>query len=135
MLLTVPPNRVPALWPLVLPLLEASIALSRGRYRPEDVRGALKRGAQQLWLWLDGETPVFGAVTEIVDYPGKRVLAAPWVGGRMSPDAVEALMAAWTSWGRSLGCAAVEGYGRDGWARTAGLERIGVLMEREIGHG
>jgi len=131
--LPVPASSVPDMWPLVLPHLAPSIALSRGRYEPEDVGILCARGHMQLWIAGRGDDQVIGAmVTEIAVYPRKRVARTVFAGGtdlrrwyRLASDAVEA-------WGRSWGCQGLEACGRRGWGRLVGAEEDGTWIYRDI---
>jgi hypothetical protein len=108
-------------------LLDA-LALSGGTHTIDDVLAQIESGEAQLW-WDDDGT----VVTEIYDYPGKKVLhfwlAAGELNGviRQSHRAME--------WGREQGCTTANLVGRRGWERALAAEGWGArltLMTKEL---
>jgi hypothetical protein len=91
-----------------------------GEFTLEEARESVRQGRFQLWLaWDATQRRAFGAgVTEIFDYPRKRVcFLVLW--------ASEAPRAAWLDgldtverWAKEQGCAAMRLLGRKGWARV-----------------
>lgn len=89
-----------------------------------DARSLLQDGRAELWAVLDDAQPIGAAVTQVK--PGGRLLFWQIAGERVREwsalliDAVEA-------WARSMGCTALYGVGRRGWARIVeplGFERV-----------
>lgn len=128
----VAPGQIGIWWALAAPFVERALAQGRGEMIPEDVRRFLASRAMQLWLLWDGA--VRGAlVTEIANHPRKRIcvlrlfaadpgLRAAWM--RLAP-AIE-------SWAKAQGCAAIEVFGRPGWAKILGYELKQVVLSKEL---
>lgn len=129
----VPSAAVPALWPRVRPWIERALAESGGHFRSDDVREALERRDMQLWAVRRGDEIAGALVTELVDYPRRRVcrlaLAAAAVGIR---DGWLPQLSIVEEWARANRCDLVEIYGRPGWARLIAHQRKRVVLERRL---
>ena len=100
-------------WPDLWLLLEP--AVKRSRDKP-DVLARLLCHDAQLWAVYDGATPVAAIVTQIQIGGEKRCLIWLVGGSRLREWAVD-FIAKVEDWARSLGCVALRGVGRPGWAR------------------
>lgn len=108
--------------------IEAALAYSGGTHTFEDVAQSIVAGHMQ--AWVNGGSI---AVTEIVNYPRKKVLHGFLAGGKMR-EIMEMVPSA-TEWGRQNGCSSFTLAGRKGWQRVFG--RMGwhtafIVMEVEI---
>jgi hypothetical protein len=117
----------PALWRLLAP------AVRRSPDTPTDCADReawllARLGAHdaQLWAVYAGGTPVAAIVTQVQDGRTRRCLL--WlIGGRSARDWADGFLALVEAWARSLGCTALWGSGRRGWARIVeprGFRRI-----------
>lgn len=109
--------------------IEAALAYSGGTHTFEDVRDGILAGRMQIW-----HGPKGCAVTEIVEYPRKRVLHCFLAGGEMGQitDMIESAIA----WGKTQGCESLTLSGRMGWERALrphGFKPVLITMEREFG--
>jgi len=91
--------------------IEAALAHAGGTHGFDDVAAAILDRRMQLWA-----APKGCLVTEVADFPRKRVLNVFLGGGEMRQlvgmkDDVEA-------WARSIGCDATTITGRRGWSRV-----------------
>ena len=101
-------------WPDLEPLLAGAIA----RAGESNVAARIRSGAAQLWAVTDDDRPLAAVVTQVTLRPRKRCLL--WlVGGRRLGDWADALLAIIEAWARAMGCLALWGAGRPGWARIA----------------
>lgn len=91
--------------------IEAALAYSGGTHTFEDVARGIAEGRMQLWDAPDG-----CCVTEIVEYPRKRVLNGFLAGGEMGQ--VLDIIPSIETWARLQGCDATELTGRRGWTRV-----------------
>ena len=136
----VPLSHLDRAWPELWPLLEP--ALQRSPDRPADcadlegwLLARLRAHDAQLWAVYGDGTALAAVVTEVQDCARqdgaheRRCLL--WlIGGGRARDWADALLALVEAWARSLGCAALWGSGRRGWARLVeprGFSRIGNL--------
>lgn len=131
-IILVPAQAVEAMWPQASPHLEPSIAMSRGCFEPVDVLAACAAGGMQLWLAADGNEIIGALVTELRDFPRKRLARVMFAGGkhvrRWYAEADKAI----EDWSRAWGCAALSASGRKGWARLIGGEEIAVELWRDL---
>lgn len=146
----VPVKMVPAVFPTVVPLLAQTLTSGRlgvmGRLDTDDLFRLLlevrvapdgtQGTAMQLFLAIDTKREqVLGAlVTEILDYPKKRVLSLAFLGGIDMPrwaDCIKDL----ELWAKDAGCHQVEIPGRHGWERVfraLGYRPITYTCAREL---
>ncbi len=108
--------------------IEAALAYSGDTHTFDDVKAAIIAGKMQLWVGKDG-----CAVTEIIQYPAKRVLHVFLASGTMEQilDMSDSAMA----WGAAQGCTAMTLSGRKGWERALaphGFVPVLVTLQRPI---
>lgn len=132
-ILPIPPTAVAVAWPQALPLLEKPIGMSKGCYLPEDVLAACQTGGMQLWLAAEGEDLLAAYVTEIVDYPRKRIVRAAFAGGvpQTMDRWLEPMVNMIEAWSKQVGCQSFAATGRKGWSRKVEGEEIGVILWRD----
>lgn len=109
-------------------LIESALAYSGGTHEFADIVDGVVSGRMQLWPADRGV-----AVTEIVEYPRKRVLHVFLAAGEM--DQLIDMIGDAERWGFAHGCKYVTVAGRTGWRRVLGKhgwrESVAV-MEKEI---
>jgi len=117
----VPRDEAGSVWPYVAPWLAE--ALDRyGDYSIEDARALVDDGIWRLWFAADDAGLVGAALTEVSEYPRRRVLWVVAAGGR-AREGIEALWPLLRRYAASQGCGVVRLLGRRGWMRS------GVLPE------
>lgn len=93
--------------------LQRALDLAGGTHSLEDVRLAVEAGEAQFWPISDDSC----LITEIKDYPRKRVLNYWLATGRL-----DELLDAWVGilpWARHMKCTMATITGRRGWEKTA----------------
>lgn len=129
---TCPVERVPDLWPAVLPLVETGLV---NDWTSEQLHAELIAGRAHLWYATDsGGTIRAILVASIHSYPASRACQV-WVVAGSLPDNWSAFLTYLEHWARAQGCSRLSLYGRPGWERK--LRRLGwgvrsVWMEREL---
>jgi hypothetical protein len=109
----IPLRHLHLVWSDLEPLLEP--AVKRSPDKP-DVLARLLFHDAQLWAVYDADVPVAAIVTQIQLANEKRCLI--WlVGGSRLREWAGDFIARLEQWARSLGCVALRGVGRPGWAR------------------
>lgn len=132
----VPFEHIDRVWDGVKPWLEPAVQVTNGRFTTWDVYTLLQQQRLHLWIALDDDNVIHGIeVTQIIDYPSKRVLASLFTGGQRLRDWREPMMDILIRWARDNQCEAIEGHGRSGWIKM--LEPYGVRaglvhFEKEI---
>lgn len=91
--------------------LEPALAYSGGTHEWSDVVSGVHSSRMQLWANERG-----AAITEILEYPRKRVLNVFLAGGDM--DQILEMLESAKAWGAQQGCEAICMSGRKGWLRV-----------------
>lgn len=111
-------------------LIESALAYSGGTHTFDDVAQMVIEGKAQIWPAQRGV-----AITEIIEYPRKRVLHVFLAAGEL--DQLLDMIQSAEDWGRTQGCTSLTMSGRFGWQRVLdkhGFKPVLVTMEREF-HG
>ena len=106
--------------------IEAALEYSGGTHTFDDVAKMIYEGRLQIW-----PAPRGCAITEIVDYPQKRVLHCFAAAGEM--DQILDMIDSAIAWGKTQGCTSLTLSGRLGWQRVLdkhGFKPVMVTMER-----
>jgi hypothetical protein len=117
----IPLRHLHLVWSDLWPLLEPAVKRSPDKPDacPEPAEWVLARllfNDAQLWAIYDADVPVAAIVTQIQVGNEKRCLI--WlVGGSRLREWAGDFIAKLERWARSLGCMALRGVGRPGWAR------------------
>lgn len=111
------------IWDWLRPAIERG-----GMHSVESVIEEIKAGRMQLWHGPDG-----AAVTQVVDFPQKRVLHVLFAGGSM--EQIIDFQDSAAEWGKAQGCTEMTLSGRKGWVRALkdhGWKPKDVVMEKAI---
>lgn len=115
----VPPGEWESVWPDAAPLLREAFDRG-GDFAVEDAPAHLESGHWGLWIVVDRGRMIAAAITEIVQFPQRKLLWVVAAGGAMRPG-VAALWPLLQACAQENGCAAVRWSGRRGWARGGAL--------------
>jgi hypothetical protein len=114
----VPPQLSPLVWPVIKGYVEKSTSYSGERTEAEDVRKDVESGAAFLWVAHEQDHTTYGFVTgQILNYPGMKVLALQFTGGKKLKSWASDMWNTLESFARDNGCSKIEGAGRIGWLR------------------
>jgi hypothetical protein len=79
----VPPNNLPAIWPIAFPLLKKAMDLEPEAYNPQFIEYSIRTGKTYLLVWEEPGEGITGACTiEIMDYPTERIAHVNLMGGK-----------------------------------------------------
>jgi len=135
-IILVPVSECSAVWKDVKGLLAPAIRASGGRWQPEYVLVALVSGRQNLWVALDEENNVIGAMTtEISSYPEKRMLAIHFLGGIDFDGWFKQMLAAITEFAIVNQCDGLECNARKGfwkWFKDVEFKQTSVFYELKL---
>lgn len=109
-------------------MIESALAYSGGTHTFQDVADMVIAGKAQIW-----PAPRGVAITEIIEYPQKRVLHVFLAAGEM--DQLLDMIKSAEDWGRTQNCTSLTMSGRFGWQRVLdkhGFKPVLVTMEREV---
>ncbi len=130
-ILRVPPSSIRAIWPRCESHIEAALELDGGCFYSADLCDCCESGAMQLWIAVQGEELLAAVVSLISDYPRKRVFSVPYVGGVRLMDWLPEMLRVTEAWSKSVGCVAMAGALRRGWARAAGMRETSVYLWKD----
>ena len=109
--------------------LEAALYYSNGTHTIDDVLETVQRGDAQFWHYPDA-----AVVTEIMDYPQKRVLRYWLAGGNL--NTLLKVEPSIRHWSQLWGCVGIEIIGRKGWHRVLkGFKQTGIILAKDMYHG
>lgn len=121
-------------WPEVAPLL-ARATIRTGCYEPVDLLIMAMTGRAAIWLCeIEGEIRA-AFVTEVKQYPRKRILEMLFCGGEGMRSWIGNAVKAVDRYARETGCVHIACTGRKGWARAWGGEVTDVVVVRDPDHG
>jgi hypothetical protein len=116
-------------WWRIEPLLRRATQIT-GCYEPIDVLQLAMLGRVGVWLAGDIDAVI---VTEVKEYPRRRVLEMMFCGGDNMSSWLEEAIAVMDEHARQQGCSHIACIGRPGWERAWRGQRTGdVVMVREI---
>ena len=69
-------------WDEVIPLVEKALSHAEGELKPEDIRKHLDTGDLRLWVALQDRDIIASMVTEIIQYPRKKIVRVITVAGK-----------------------------------------------------
>lgn len=105
-------SQLPRHWIDVLPHIRRALELSGSTHDEVTVYNMLCKGEAQFWA-----TETSFVVTEIVNYPCKRVMRFALAGGDLG-ELLEDFHDQILSWAREMGCVEAEFNGRLGWHKV-----------------
>lgn len=127
---------IPLAWPMVQEFIETACQTTRGRWTPESIFDGLTDRRLQLWVAIQdtssGKCRITAcAVTEINNYPGKKVCTVMFGCGD-GRENWQHHMATIEAWAREQGCNAIEAVARKGWAKLLDWDFTHVFIEKEL---
>lgn len=118
-------------WPQIESLI-APLLVEDGNYAPSDILRDHLAGKKKVWASIsDGKIEAV-MVTELHDYPRKRVCFVPWIAGTNLDNWADKFIAASEAYARGMGCKRMCGLNREGWVRVAGYSKAGALLYKDI---
>lgn len=114
-------------WHEIAPLLHKATKRT-GCYEPVDLLKGAMVGRYGIWLCeTDGNIDA-AIVTEVVNYPRKRILEMMFVGGSKMRAWLPEAIRVFDAHAREAGCAHIACLGRAGWCRAWGGEITGDVV-------
>jgi len=97
---------------------------------------SILNGHQHLWVAFDKDKQINGVgTTEIMVYPGKRMLSVSFLGGDKFNDWVWDMLDRFQDWAKDNECKGIEATARMGfweWLKQDGFERSYVVYEKRF---
>lgn len=123
-------SEIDSVWKECVPHLTRALEYSDNKYSLEHIKSSLESRSMQLWVYLKDDIKAC-MVTQLVNYPTKRVCLILFLGGSLMHEWVR-FMNLIEEWARSNRCEAIEIYGRPGWAKVLGWEQIHVVLRKNL---
>jgi hypothetical protein len=112
------PQFATVVWPVIKDFVDRSTEYSGERTESDDIKKDVESGKTFLWVAHDENHDTHGFVTgQFIDYPGMKVLALQFTGGRKLKSWASDMWNTLESFARDNGCSKIEGAGRIGWLR------------------
>ena len=113
----VPREYVDTCWDKVEKFIEKAAKYTYGRYTTSNIYDIVKDGDYQLWVAFEAETFKGAVVTNIMNYPQKKILCMQFCGGEELKLWKQPMLDLLKRFARDLGCEGIESTGRPGWAK------------------
>jgi hypothetical protein len=114
-------------WPHVASLLHRATKRT-GCYEPIDLLKLAMAGQVGIWLCeVDGAVAA-ALVSEVKQYPRRRILEMLFAGGDRMREWLPVAVARLDAHARECGCSHISALGRPGWARAWGGEATGDIV-------
>lgn len=126
----IPPEQLEEVWETVAPLLAESVKYCDGKWTLADVKESIEKLDAQLFLVVDQGIKA-AVVTQIHNYPSKRVLTILFLGGHDMREWLH-LSSVLERWAKEAGCQAMEVWGRPGWERVLGWNKTSTVISKNI---
>ena len=131
----VPNLHIGDVWMKVLPHLLNGKQCWEKFYSVHQIKRNFIEGKQQLWVMIEEKDVLGIVITQIDDFPEKRVLRITYLGGKGFKPSMMKTLADIEDWGRSKGCVLVDIFGRDKWEpliKTLGYVSPGKIYRKEL---
>lgn len=136
MVSAVPADYIDNVWNEVSSMVKDACRVTNGRYTSYDVYISLMQGNMTLWIAFDEDKTIHGVhITQIIDYPSKRVLASMFTAGKRIREWRDEMMDLMIRWAQDHDCEAIEGMGRSGWIKMLepyGVKRVMTMFEKDL---
>jgi hypothetical protein len=130
MITQVPREDINYVWEQVEPLIERALDDS---YTSRDVLDGIIKNSFQLFISWENDKVECAVVTEVADYPRKRILRYVLAGGDNLENWLEPIQEKIEEFATNNYCQAIEVAGRKGWLRKLkGFEQKIYIMSKEL---
>mgnify|MGYP003121734667 FL=1 len=130
MITQVPREDINYVWEQVEPLIERALDDS---YTARDVLDGIIRNSFQLFISWENDKVECAVVTEVADYPRKRILRYVLAGGNNLENWLEPIQEKIEEFATNNYCQAIEVAGRKGWLRKLkGFEQKIYIMSKQL---
>ena len=114
----VPAEYVDTCWTKIEPFIEKAAEYTYGRYSASNLYDMVKDDDHQLWVAYDGGDFKGIVLTNVMNYPQRRVLCMGFCGGIELKDWKTPMLNLLKRYAKDMGCDSIEAFGRPGWANV-----------------
>ena len=113
----VPAEYVDTCWNKIEPFIEKAAEYTYGRYSIDNLHDMVKEGEHQLWVAYDNGKFKGTVLTNIMNYPQRKVLCMGFCGGEDLKEWKDPMLSLLKRFAKDMGCDSIEAFGRLGWAK------------------
>lgn len=131
----VPPQYIDTCWSKVEPFAKLAADYTYGRYTSDDIYDSVVENDYQMWVAMDDGEFKGLVVTNVINYPKRKLLAMQFCGGVDLKLWKTPMLELLQKFGSEMGCDGIESTGRPGWAKVFkndGYEARWVIYELPI---
>lgn len=134
MLQGVTSKEILGIWDKIAPMLQKAIDKTQHDFDIEDILKFLLSSDMQLWIWVENAQIIACCVSQIINYPRRKVCQLPYIAGSGLKRFIESeniIM----QWARKQGCSQLEGFDRGGWVRVLKVKdwfRVWTTIRKDI---
>ena len=103
-------------WDDVAPLIGKALQHAEGELVPDDIKKHLDKGDLRLWVALEGKETIAAMVTEVIQYPRKKIVRVITLAGK-NMDMWYDFLPMIEGYAIRNGCSSLEAWSRKGMAR------------------
>ena len=103
-------------WDDVVPLIEKALQHAEGELVPDDIKKHLDKGDLRLWVALEGKETIAAMVTEVIQYPRKKIVRVITLAGK-NMDMWYDFLPMIEGYAIRNGCSSLEAWSRKGMTR------------------
>jgi hypothetical protein len=114
----VPAEYVDTCWGKIEAFVQKAAEYTYGRYSVDNLYDMVKEGDHQLWVAYDGKDFKGTVLTNVMNYPQRKVLCMGFCGGIELKDWKDPMLNLLKRFAKDMGCDSIEAFGRPGWAKV-----------------
>ena len=131
----IPSQYVDTCWEKIEPFAEKAAKYTYGRYSSKNLYDMVKDGDHQLWVAYEDKDFKGAVLTNIMEYPQRKVLCMGFCGGENIAEWKDPMLALLRRFAKDMGCDSIEAFGRLGWAnifKNDGYQKQWITFELPI---
>ena len=114
----VPAQYIDTCWEKIEAFIAKAAEYTYGRYTVSNIYDLVMDGEYQLWIAYDGKDFKGAVVTNIINYPQRKLLGMQFCGGEELSTWKDPMLDLLKRFARDSGCEGIESTGRPGWAKV-----------------
>ena len=114
----VPTQYIDTCWEKIEAFIAKAAEYTYGRYTVSNIHDLVMDGEYQLWIAYDGKDFKGAVVTNIINYPQRKLLGMQFCGGEELSTWKDPMLDLLKRFARDSGCEGIESTGRPGWAKV-----------------